>query len=99
MLVTNKDFEDLKVRTRTLLLTTGDVDSEMKRELVADIKGSPPAMSNFDYASLLAETVLLGNVAIRLGKKLERDGPGLKVTDCPEAAQYIKREYRKGWTL
>jgi hypothetical protein len=43
--------------------------------------------------------VLLGNVAIRLGKKLEWDGPGLKVTNCPEAAQYIRREYRKGWTL
>src|SRR5207244_12873877 len=96
MLLPRKDFEGFKAPPETLPRTTGDVDSAMKREWVAAIKGGPPAMSNFDYASLLAETVLLGNVAIRLGKKLEWDGPGLKVTDCPEAAQYIKRELRKG---
>jgi hypothetical protein len=71
----------------------------MKREWVAAIKGGPPAMSNFDYAATLTETILLGNVAIRAGKKLEWDGANLKVSNCPEAADYIKREYRKGWTL
>ena len=30
---------------------------------------------------------------------LSADGPGLKVANCPEAAQYIRREYRQGWTL
>ena len=57
------------------------------------------ALSNFDYAGLLTETILLGNVAMRVGKKIEWDGPGLQVTNSSEAAQYIKREYRKGWTL
>jgi predicted dehydrogenase len=98
-LLPKKEFEGFKGPAQTLPRTKGDVDSAMKREWVAAIKGGPPAMSNFDYASLLAETVLLGNVAIRVGKKLEWDGPALKVTNCPEAAQYIQREYRKGWTL
>jgi predicted dehydrogenase len=97
-LLPRENFEGYKPPSPTLPRNGGG-DDGMKREWVTAIKGGPPAMSNFDYASLLAETVLLGNVAIRLGKKLEWDGPGLKVTNCPEAAQYIKREYRKGWEL
>jgi predicted dehydrogenase len=98
MLLPKENFEGYKVPAQTLPRNGGG-DLGMKREWVAAIKGGPGALSNFDYASLLAETVLLGNVAIRLGKKLEWDGPGLKVTNCPEAAQYIRREYRSGWTL
>ncbi|MES2794056.1 MAG: Gfo/Idh/MocA family oxidoreductase [Planctomycetota bacterium] len=77
----------------------GKGDDGMKAEWVAAIKGGPAAMSNFDYAGLLTESILLGNVAVRAGKKIEWDGPNMKVTNCPEAAQYIKREYRKGWEL
>jgi len=98
MLLPKENFEGYKGPGETLP-RNGQGDSGMKREWVAAIKGGPPAMSSFDYASLLAETVLLGNVAIRLGKKLEWDGPGLKVTNVPEAAQYIRREYRKGWEI
>ena len=56
-------------------------------------------MSNFDYAGMLTETILLGNVAIVAGKKLEWDGPNLKVTNDADANQLLRREYRKGWTL
>jgi predicted dehydrogenase len=98
MLLPKENFEGYKAPSETLP-RNNQGDSGMKREWVAAVKGGPPAMSNFDYASLLAETVLLGNVAIRLGKKLEWDAPGLKVTNVPEAAQYIRREYRKGWEI
>ncbi len=47
----------------------------------------------------LTETVLLGNLAIRSGKPLEWDGANMKVTNVPEANDYVRREYRKGWTL
>ena len=57
-------------------------------------------MSNFDYAGMLTEAVLLGNVAIRSGgQKLEWDGPNLRVTNVPEANRFLRREYRKGWSL
>ena len=56
-------------------------------------------MSNFDYAGRLTEFVLLGNVALRVGKKIEWDARKLRATNCPEADQYIRREYRKGWEL
>lgn len=64
------------------------------------IRNGTPTGSNFNYAGPLTETVLLGNVSYRVGqKKLEWDADNLKVTNVPEAAQYIKREYREGWTL
>jgi len=60
----------------------------------------PKAMSNFpDHAGPMTEFVLLGNVAMRVGKRIEWDGRALKATNCPEAAQYVRREYRKGWAL
>ena len=54
---------------------------------------------NFDYSGALAETVLLGNVAYRTGKRLKWDNDALRATNAPEAAQYVQREYRKGWSL
>lgn len=54
---------------------------------------------NFEYAGWLTEANHLGNVAYRVGKKLEWDAAAMKATNCPAADQYLKREYRKGWTL
>ena len=47
----------------------------------------------------LSETILFGNVAARAGKRLFWDGPNLKVTNVPEAHEYLRRQYREGWTL
>jgi predicted dehydrogenase len=62
--------------------------------------------SNFDWAGQLAETVLLGNVALRLKlrgelakHKLLWDPVKLEFTNLPEANQFLRREYRKGWSL
>ena len=68
-------------------------------EWMAACKTGSPTGCNFDFAGALTETVLLGNVAFRAGKKLEWDGANLKVTNCPEAEQFVRREYRSGWTL
>ncbi len=68
-------------------------------EWVAACKTGSPTGCNFDYAGALTETVLLGNVAFRAGKKLEWDGANLKATNCPEAERLVRREYRSGWTL
>ncbi len=61
--------------------------------------GDPEAaLSNFDYATRLTETILWGNVALRAGQevKINKDG---KITSPSDAAQYVGREYREGWTL
>jgi predicted dehydrogenase len=74
-------------------------DLGMKIEWVAGIKGGPAPYSNFDFAALMTETLLLGNVAVKLGKKLDWDAANLKVTNVKEAEHLIKTAYRKGWTL
>jgi hypothetical protein len=52
-----------------------------------------------DYAGLLTEIVLVGNVAVRLGKKLEWDGPNLRFSNLPEANNLLHDEYGRGWAL
>jgi hypothetical protein len=47
----------------------------------------------------LTEAYLLGNVALKVGTSIDWDAKALKVTNCPEANQYLRREYRKGWEL
>jgi predicted dehydrogenase len=69
------------------------------QEWVDAIRGGKPSLCNFDYAGPLAETVLLGNVAYKTGKKLDWDAAALKAKGCPEADRYLRKEYRKGWTL
>ena len=76
-------------------------DPVMKIEWVQAIRTNKPqlAFSNFDYAGTLTEAILLGNVAMRVGKALEWDATNLRATNCPEASAFIKRQYRKGWEL
>jgi predicted dehydrogenase len=69
------------------------------KEWIAACKGGPPAMSNFDYAATLTETALLGNLALRCGKRIEWDAKAMKAKGCPEADALIKPTYRAGWSL
>ncbi|MEX2671104.1 MAG: Gfo/Idh/MocA family oxidoreductase [Phycisphaeraceae bacterium] len=67
------------------------------QEFVNAIKGGPKPGSNFDYAGPMTETILLGNVALLSGRKLEWDGPNMKVTNFDQANQFIRRQPRQGW--
>lgn len=70
------------------------------KEWVDACRGGPPAGSNFvEHSGLLTEACLLGNVAIRSGKRLSWDGPNLKITNDQDANRLLHREYRQGWTL
>jgi hypothetical protein len=71
--------------------------------------------SSFDYSGPLTETVLMGNLAIRSynvrvarkqggyefpgRKKLLWDGKNMKITNFEEGNQFVKRQYRDGWSL
>ncbi len=68
-------------------------------EWIAACKGGPKPLSSFDYSSRLTEMVLLGNLAVRLGKKIEWDSTALKAKNAPEADALVRRSYRKGWDL
>ena len=68
-------------------------------EWVHACKTGAPTTCNFEYAGWLTEANHLGNVAYRTGKKLEWDPAALQTPNAPEAAQFIRREYRDPWKL
>jgi hypothetical protein len=71
------------------------------QEWLVAIKENKPesCYSRFDVAALLTEIMILGCVSLRVGQKIEWDGPKMVAKNCPQAAPYIKRENRSGWIL
>ena len=69
------------------------------QEWIKACKTGGPTTCNFDYSGALTEAALLCNVALRTGQKLTWDPQSLKAAGCPEADAFLRREYRKGWTL
>ncbi len=67
--------------------------------LTAVREGKKETAASFDYGAQLTEFSCLGNLAQHagLGKKVEWDGPNMRVTNYPELNVWIKRPYRKGW--
>jgi hypothetical protein len=62
-------------------------------------QGGERAGCHFEWAGLLTEFVLLGNIAIRTRQYLEWDPTNLKVTNVADANKYVQEPYREGWTL
>jgi predicted dehydrogenase len=60
--------------------------------------GTPSAP--FDYAGLLTEVALLGNVALRFpDAELRWDARRMRFPNAPEADAYLRRDYRDGWRV
>lgn len=68
-------------------------------EWIRACKTGSPTTCNFDYSGALTEAVLLGDVAYRLGERIEWDAEALKAKNCPAADALLRRPYRKGWEL
>jgi hypothetical protein len=47
----------------------------------------------------MTEALLLGNIALRAGQKLEWDAAAMKITNLPAAQHLVSKEYRKGWEV
>ncbi len=69
-------------------------------EWIAACKEAKPAGSPFDgHAGGLTSMVLLGNLAVRLGRALDVNPQTGDVTNLKVPDEYIKPMYRKGWSL
>jgi len=76
------------------------IEGSHEQDWLRACKGQGVACSNFDYSGPLTEMVVAGNLAMRFpGEKLMWDGDNMKVTNLPEANDYVHRRYRQGWTL
>jgi hypothetical protein len=65
------------------------------------IRTGAKAVSDFEYASRVTETMLLGIVAARTGAgvPIHYDGATGTVRNNAAANQFLTREYRAGWSL
>jgi predicted dehydrogenase len=94
MLLPEKDFIDFKRPEPFLSKSLGHY-----AEWIHACKTGAPTTCNFEYAGWLTEANHLGNVAYRVGKKLEWNPNKISATNAPEAEPFLHREYRKGWSL
>ena len=92
-----EDFKNIPQTLPRHSEASKDNDAAHHAEWIAACKGEGKALSHFDYSGPMTEAVLLGNVALRAGKKIQWDAKQLKVTNVPEANEFIRKEYRKGW--
>ncbi len=93
-LLPEKEFEGFEPPEMKLPVSPGH-----HREWILACKGEGEALSNFDYAARLTETVLLGNLAIWAGKKVEWDAKSMCSKNAPETNVIVRPEFRKGWSL
>ncbi|HWC75885.1 MAG TPA: Gfo/Idh/MocA family oxidoreductase [Blastocatellia bacterium] len=93
-LIPESRMQEFKQPPQTLPRSPGN-----DREWIEACKGGKPGGANFEFEGAITETLLLGNVALRAGKKLYWQGPEMKVVNVPQAQQYVQREYRQGWSL
>jgi predicted dehydrogenase len=74
-----KGSNDAKEEFRTPSEEARKANTKHFSEFVDAIRGGEPATSNFaDYAGPLTETILLGNLAVWAGKKIEWDAENMK---------------------
>ena len=94
VLLPEEKFKDFKRPEPFLPQSPGHFE-----EWLIACKTGKPTASNFDYAAALTIANHLGNVAYRVGKKLEWDPAMLRSPNVPEADRFIHKTYHNGWKL
>ncbi|HEV7280435.1 MAG TPA: Gfo/Idh/MocA family oxidoreductase [Pirellulaceae bacterium] len=69
------------------------------QEWLKAIRDGGETTCNFGYAGPLTEAVMLGVAAYKSGETIEWNGDEFEITNKPELASLLHKEYRKGWTL
>ena len=100
VLLPKKDFAGYKAPEPTIPRASQSGEKGHVQEWIDAIKGGPTPTSNFtDYAGPLTETVLLGNLAVWSGQKIDWDSAAMKAKGMPELDAIIRPDYRDGWEL
>ncbi len=71
------------------------------KEWIDACKAGKPedAKSGFWYAGPFTEALLVGNLAVRLQKRVEWDAKTMRSPNCPESDNYITKFYRAGYSI
>jgi hypothetical protein len=94
LLLPEKAFVDFRRPAPTIPRVTGHHE-----EWINACKTGQSPSANFEYSGLLTEANHLGNVAYRVGKRIEWDAQNLRCKNARAADALIRRAYRKGWEL
>ena len=73
--------------------------SGIYRDWINAIKQGHKASSDWSYSGPFTESILSGVIAMRTEERIYMDWKNLKVTNLPDAEQYIVPEYHNGWKL
>jgi predicted dehydrogenase len=93
-LIPEKKMQEFEQPLKSLARSIGH-----RQEWIAACKGEGSAHANFDFSGPLTETVLLGNIALRTGEKLYWDDKNMKISNLPDANEFLHRPYRADWIL
>jgi predicted dehydrogenase len=72
-----------------------------RAEWIQACKDNKPedAKAGFAYSGPFTEALLVGNLALRLQKRIEWDSESMKATNAPEAEPLIHKHYRPGFGI
>lgn len=62
-------------------------------------RGVQPSDASFDKVYPFAETIQLGNIALRTDKRLLWDSAKMEFSNAPAANPWLKRKCREGWEI
>ncbi|MDE0891554.1 MAG: Gfo/Idh/MocA family oxidoreductase [Planctomycetota bacterium] len=93
-LMPEEDFADFEAPAPSIPDSIGHY-----AEWIKACKEGTPTTCNFDYSGALTESVLLGSVAYRAQQDLVWDAAKLTATNCAKADEFVRKEYREGWSL
>ncbi len=94
VLLPEKEYADFKRPEPSIPKSIGH-----HQEWIQACKTGAVTTCSFGYAGWLTEANHLGNVAYRTGQKLEWDSVNMQVKNTTAARRFLRREYRKGWSL
>jgi predicted dehydrogenase len=94
VLLPREKFADLAAPPQTLPRTPSH-----HHEWIDACRGQARTLSPFEYAAVLTEALLLGNIGLRTGQPVEWDSAAVRVTNNSGAEVFVKPEFRKGWSL
>lgn len=93
-LIPSARMRDFRPPAQTLPRPIAELD-----QWIRACKGGGPSDASFENVYPFAETIQLGNIALRTDKRLLWDGDKMAFTNAPEANAWLARKYRTGWEL
>jgi hypothetical protein len=69
------------------------------REFLDSVKSRKLTTCDVEYGHMLTKGGLLGNIALRTGRRIQWDDAAEKIVDDKVANKLVSRKYRKPWKL